>query len=61
MEIEWYEWTTQMYKQGKRGNILYSAVGGGGGGHFIMAIIFWPPLPPTTTTSSFIDQKFYVV
>ena len=59
MEIEWYEWTTQMYKQGKRGNILYSAVGGGGSfynGHNILT-----PLPPTTTTSSFTDQKFYVV
>ena len=40
-----------MYKQGKPGNILYSAVGGG---HFIMAIIFWPP---TTTTASFTNHK----
>ena len=44
-----------MYKQGKPGNILYSAVGGGGG-HFIMPLIFWPP-PPTTTTASFTNHK----
>ena len=31
-----------MYKQGKRGNLLYSAVGVG---HFIMAIIYFDPPP----------------
>ena len=48
-----------MYKQGKRGNILYSAVGGGSfyNGHNILT----PPPPQTTTTSSFTDQKFNVV
>ena len=44
-----------MYKQGKPGNILYSAVGGGGlfyNGHNILT-----PPAPTTTTASFTNHK----
>ena len=43
-----------MYKQGKRGNILYSAVGGGG--HFIMAIIILTP-PPCPTLLHLLNIK----
>ena len=53
MEIEWYEWTTQMYKQGKPGNILYSAVGGGESFYKSHNIL----TPPTTTTASFTNHK----
>ena len=45
-----------MYKQGKPGNILYSAVGVGGSfynGHNILT----PPPPTTTATASFTNHK----
>ena len=45
-----------MYKQGKPGNILYSAVGGGGGSFYNGHNILTPP-PTTTTTVSFTNHK----
>ena len=47
-----------MYKQGKRGNILYSAVGGGGSFYNGYNILTPPPLPYPTTTNNNNNNDF---